>query len=189
MLVVEVDIDGVLEVAAKLLGFFLLQGISCDYCLLQSSQHSYPNTGKFTHSSLSQPYHNHPPPHSPGQEGKKKTCIKKRTFKCLLHINRLLRRRLKIRDASLTLTECHCALLRDHALVLLDINLVSEDHKGERVRVARARLDEKLVAPRVERVERLCVVDVVDEHAAVGAAVEGDAERLEALLAGCVPEL
>jgi hypothetical protein len=32
-------------------------------------------------------------------------------------------------------------------------------------------------------------VDVVDEHTAVCAAVEGDAERLEALLAGGVPEL
>lgn len=50
-------------------------------------------------------------------------------------------------------------------------------------------LDEKLVAPAVERLKALGRIDVVDEHAAVGPTVEGDAERLEALLAGRIPEL
>jgi hypothetical protein len=50
-------------------------------------------------------------------------------------------------------------------------------------------LDEELVPPAVERLKALGRVDVVNEHAAVGPAVKGDAERLEALLAGRVPEL
>jgi hypothetical protein len=50
-------------------------------------------------------------------------------------------------------------------------------------------LDEELVAPGVEGLEGLGRVDVVDQDAAVGAAVEGYTERLETFLAGCVPEL
>lgn len=50
-------------------------------------------------------------------------------------------------------------------------------------------LDEELVPPRVERLEGLGRVDVVNEDAAVSAAVECDAERLEALLAGGIPQL
>ena len=50
-------------------------------------------------------------------------------------------------------------------------------------------LDEELVAPRVETLERVRLRYIVHEHAAVGAAVEGDAERLEALLTGGVPDL
>ena len=50
-------------------------------------------------------------------------------------------------------------------------------------------LNEELVPPAVERLEALGAVDVVDKDAAVGAAVEGDAEGLEAFLAGRVPEL
>ena len=46
------------------------------------------------------------------------------------------------------------------------------------------RLDEELVSPAVERLEGGGYGDVVTEDAAVGAAVEGDAQRLEALLPG-----
>ena len=55
--------------------------------------------------------------------------------------------------------------------------------------VARTRLYEELVAPRVERLERVRRGNVVHQHAAVGAAVERHAERLEALLSGRVPNL
>ena len=54
---------------------------------------------------------------------------------------------------------------------------------------SRSHLQQELVAPAVERLERARARDVVREHAAVGAAVEGDAQRLEALLAGGVPDL
>ena len=50
-------------------------------------------------------------------------------------------------------------------------------------------MNEELVAPGIERLEGLGAVDVVDENAAVGASVEGDAERLESFLARSVPEL
>ena len=46
------------------------------------------------------------------------------------------------------------------------------------------RLDEELVSPAVERLEGGGYGDVVTEDAAVGAAVEGDAPQLEALLPG-----
>lgn len=74
-------------------------------------------------------------------------------------------------------------------LVLLHVDLVSEDNEGKVLRVMRGCLNEELVAPRVERLEGLGRVDVVDEDAAVGAAIECDAERLEALLAGSIPQL
>ena len=51
------------------------------------------------------------------------------------------------------------------------------------------RLDEELVSPAVERLEGGGDGDVVDEDAAVGAAVEGDAQRLESLLPRRVPDL
>ncbi len=50
-------------------------------------------------------------------------------------------------------------------------------------------LNEEFVSPRIQRLERVRRGDVVDEDAAIGAPVEGDAERLETLLAGRVPNL
>ncbi len=50
-------------------------------------------------------------------------------------------------------------------------------------------MNQKLVAPAVQSFEALGVVDVVDEDAAVGAAVKGNAQRLEAFLAGRIPQL
>jgi hypothetical protein len=52
-----------------------------------------------------------------------------------------------------------------------------------------AHLDQELVPPPVERLEALGAVDVVDQDAAVRAAIECHAERLEAFLSGGVPEL
>ena len=72
---------------------------------------------------------------------------------------------------------------------VLQVDLVADDDEREVLGVAGARLDEELVAPPVERLERVRHRHVEDEHAAVGAAVEGDAEALEALLAGRVPDL
>ena len=74
-------------------------------------------------------------------------------------------------------------------LVLLHINLVAEDDEGEVLGVVRTGLNEEFVAPAVERFEGLGAVHVVDEHTAVCATVEGDTERLEALLTGRVPQL
>ena len=50
-------------------------------------------------------------------------------------------------------------------------------------------LYQELIPPAIERFKALARVDVVDEDAAVCAAVECDAEGLEAFLPGGVPEL
>jgi hypothetical protein len=105
-------------------------------------------------------------------------------------------------SATMLLSKC---VYTDHPLALLDIDLVADDdlpvsvhhlslwpvvtYEWEALRVHGARLHQKLVPPAVQCVEALRIVDIVDEHAAVSTAVEGDAERLETLLAGRVPEL
>ena len=107
----------------------------------------------------------------------------------LLDINTLLRTRFKIRHLPSTLTIRMGSLLGNHPPVLAHVDLVPQHHEREGFRVAWRGLNQKLVAPAVEGLEGLGAVDVVDQHAAVGAAVEGDAERLEAFLARGVPEL
>lgn len=123
----------------------------------------------------------------------------------LLDVDSLLGRSLKVRDVSLGLTPRHRALLRNlqHRVVVfildqrlsylplafLHINLVTEDNKGEVLGIVWARLDEKLVAPAVQRFKGFCTVDVVYEYAAIRASVVGHAERLEALLSSRIPEL
>lgn len=62
-------------------------------------------------------------------------------------------------------------------------------HEWETLGVHRAGLDQELVSPAVQGVERLGIVDVVDEHAAVGTTVESNPERLESLLTSGIPEL
>lgn len=115
--------------------------------------------------------------------------IPRNHLKSLLDIDSLLGRGLKVRNAALGLAKGHGALGRNDALALLDIDLVAQNHKRERVRVARRGLNQELVAPAIEGVEGFGVVDIEDEYAAVGTTVEGDTERLEAFLTGCVPEL
>lgn len=71
----------------------------------------------------------------------------------------------------------------------IQVPQVACTHKREVGRVLRRRLDQKLVPPAIQRLEALGIVDIVHQHAAVCPAVEGHAERLEALLAGRVPQL
>ena len=110
-------------------------------------------------------------------------------FKCLLDIDALLGAGLEVGHLSTILTISVCSFLGDHPPVFTDIDLVAEDDKREAFRVTRAGLDKELVAPGIEVLERLCRVDVVHQYAAVGASVEGHAERLEAFLARSVPQL
>ena len=72
---------------------------------------------------------------------------------------------------------------------VVQVHFVAEHDKREVVGVARTGLYQELVPPRVERPERVGTGHVVDEHTTVGTAVEGHTERLEALLAGRVPDL
>lgn len=115
--------------------------------------------------------------------------IPRHHLKGLLHVRIILSRDLKIRDPAPALTVCHGPLCADGSPVIADVDFIPEDDEGEGFWVARGGLDEEFVAPGIERLEGFGRVDVVDEDAAVGAAVEGYAEGLEALLACGVPEL
>ena len=57
-------------------------------------------------------------------------------LKGLLHVDGFLGRGLKVGDAALRLAKGHGALGRDDALALLDVDLVAQHDKGERIRVA-----------------------------------------------------
>ena len=71
----------------------------------------------------------------------------------------------------------------------LYVNLVAEDNKWKVLRIMRTCLNKKLIAPAVERLKRLCAVNVIHEHTAVRPSVVGHAQRLEALLPSRIPEL
>jgi hypothetical protein len=73
------------------------------------------------------------------------------------------------------------------SLALFYVNLIPKNDKGEILGIVGTCLDQKLVSPAVQSLERLQAVHVVDQYAAVGAAVESNTERLEALLSGGVP--
>ena len=70
-----------------------------------------------------------------------------------------------------------------------EVNLVANDNKRKVFGVAWARLDEEFVAPALQGLERVWNGHVVDKDAAVGTPVERNAETLEPLLSGCVPDL
>jgi hypothetical protein len=110
-------------------------------------------------------------------------------IKGLLDVGVVLRADLEVGDIAAVLAVGHGALGADGALVVAHVDLIAKHDEGEGFRVAWGSLDEEFVAPRVQRLEGFGRVDVVDEHAAVGAAVECYAEGLEAFLAGGVPEL
>ena len=116
-------------------------------------------------------------------------CILGNRLERLLNVNGLLGGRLKVRDVALALAPGHRPLLRHDPLALLHVYLVAQHDEGEVVRVVRAGLDEELVAPAVERLKAPRVVHVVDQHTAVGSAIERHTERLEPLLARRVPKL
>jgi len=73
------------------------------------------------------------------------------------------------------------------SLALFHIDLIAKNDKGEVLGVVGTCLNQKLISPAVQSLEGLRAVHVVDQYAAVCAAVECDAERLEALLPGSVP--
>lgn len=107
----------------------------------------------------------------------------------LLDIDGLLCGRLKVRNVALGLAPGHCAFLSDLPLVLLHIDLVAQHDEGEVLGVPGARLNEELVPPTVQSLERLGAVDVINKNAAVSTTVERNTEGLESLLASSVPQL
>jgi len=75
-----------------------------------------------------------------------------------------------------------------HSLGFLHINLVSQHHKREVLRIVRRGLDQKLVPPTIKGFETLARVDVVYEDTAVGSSVEGNTEGWETFGTGGIPE-
>jgi hypothetical protein len=77
----------------------------------------------------------------------------------------------------------------DLTLALLHVHLVAQQDKGKGVGIARTSLQQEFIAPRVQRLKAAHIVDVVAQDAAICSTVECDAQALEALLAGRVPDL
>jgi len=88
------------------------------------------------------------------------------------------------------------ALLESHAIwsqctyrSVAEVNLVANDNERKVFGVTWACLDEELVAPTLQGLERVWNGHVIDQDAAVGTPVERNAEALKPLLSGCVPDL
>lgn len=64
-----------------------------------------------------------------------------------------------------------------------------EAHEWKALWIARGGLDEELVAPAIEGVKTLGVVNVINKDAAVCTTIEGNPQRLKTLLASGVPQL
>jgi hypothetical protein len=73
------------------------------------------------------------------------------------------------------------------SLILLHVNLISQYHKWEVLRIMRARLDEELVPPAIQSLERFGTVNVINKDTAVCPTVKCYAERLETFLSGRIP--
>jgi len=107
----------------------------------------------------------------------------------LLDVDGLLGGRLEVRNVALGLAPGHRAFLGDLPLILLHIDLVPQHDEGEVLGIPGASLDEELVPPAVQGLERLGTVDVVNEDTAIRATIERDTEGLESLLTGSIPQL
>jgi hypothetical protein len=101
--------------------------------------------------------------------------IPRNDLKRLLHIDTFLRTRLKVRHLSRLTIRCR-AFVRYHPAILTHVDFITQHHEWKRLGVARRGLNEEFVAPGIECFEGFGGIDVVDQHAAVGAAVEGDAQ-------------
>jgi len=80
-------------------------------------------------------------------------------------------------------------MLRRAYSSVAEVDLVADDNKREVLGISRTRLDEELVSPALQCLESVGNGHVVDQDAAVGAAVERYAQALETLLTGSVPDL
>ena len=69
------------------------------------------------------------------------------------------------------------------------VDFVAEDDKWEVFWVSRAGLDEELVPPTVECLERVGVCYIKHKYTAVGATIECHPQTLEPLLTCCIPDL
>ena len=116
-------------------------------------------------------------------------CVLCDGLESLFNVDGLLCGRLKVGDVAFGLAPGHRAFLGYLPLVLFHIDLVAQYNEGEVLGVPGASLNEELVSPAVQGLERLGAVDVVNEDAAVRTAVERDTEGLESFLTSGVPQL
>jgi len=82
----------------------------------------------------------------------------------------------------------HFAVLGTYCSVA-EVNLVANDDKRKVLGIAWTSLDEKFISPALKCLECVGNGDVVDQDAAVGTAVERNAEALEPFLSCRVPDL
>lgn len=102
--------------------------------------------------------------------------LSRNDLKGLLDVDALLCAGLEVGHLSATLAIGVGSLLSNHSSIFAQVNLVPQHNKREAFRVTRAGLDQEFVTPGIEVLKRLCRVDIIDQHAAVGASVECDAE-------------
>lgn len=72
---------------------------------------------------------------------------------------------------------------------LIHINLIAEYNKREMIRVLRAGLNQKFIAPWIKRFETFRVVHIENQDAAVCATIKGHTKWLKTFLAGSIPYL
>lgn len=108
-------------------------------------------------------------------------------LECLFYVDGLFGTGLKVGDAVLA----HTPGLGSFGgyLSVLQINLITEHHKGEVLWVSGTGLDQELVPPGVQGLEGVGGGNVEYQHTAVGTAIKRHAQRLEPLLPRCVPDL
>ena len=107
---------------------------------------------------------------------------------CLLHSDALDGARLKKHHVVVFLRPC-LALGRRNLSAALLVKLVAQTHERERVRVAGPCIFDEPGLPAAQTFKAGLVCDVIDERAAVGAAVECVTQGLELFLACCIPDL
>ena len=114
-------------------------------------------------------------------------CLLNDVHEGLLHALILGRTRLIIRNPAILLAPGLRRLLGDCAIVV-HVTLVSHDDERELVCITARVIDESR-APLVQSLEAFFLGDVVDKHAAVGAAIKSIAQRMVLLLTRRVPDL
>ena len=183
---VQVDVDpGVVEITIKVFCFFLGKGTLGD---------DYTDTCPLARMDLH------------------KTVSSPLTLESLLDIEGLLGTRFKVGDIVLGRTESHGPFRRDHALVLLDINLVTNhhlvrktskqnirafqddksvrgSHEWKSFRVPGTGLDEEFIPPTIQSLKTLRVVHIVHENAAIGSTIKRHSKRLKSFLTSRIPNL
>lgn len=74
-------------------------------------------------------------------------------------------------------------------LPVFQVDFVAKHYEREVFRVTRTGLNQEFISPAVQSLKRIRRSNIVNQHTAVGPAVESHAQRLEALLTCRIPDL